>query len=325
MKVVRVYEPGGPEQLKYEDAEVASPATGEVLIRHTAIGLNLIDVYHRTAKEGQYAIPMPSVLGIDAVGVVAQVGDGVHSWSEGDRVGYLMSLGAYSERRVVKASQLIRIPAFVPDAKVAAGAMRGVTARYLLTRMYPVDRGSTLLVHGAAGGVGQLMTQWAKHLGARVIAAVASESEAAVAKDVGSDEVIVVGQADFALEVRRLTNGRGVDVAYDSVGKDTFLRSLDSIRPLGILVNYGQSSGPVPPFDPGILAQKGSIFFAKPTLATFNADPAVRQELADAFFAALKDGVIRMAEPRRIPLSEVAQAHRDLEARRLTGPTVLVP
>jgi NADPH2:quinone reductase len=325
MRVIRVYEPGGAEQLKYEEAEVPRPSEDEVRLRHTAIGINLIDVYHRTATSGQYAIARPAVLGIEATGVVEEVGSGVKAWAVGERVGYLMSLGAYSEQRVIKSSQLLRIPDHVPDVKAAAGMVRGITARYLLTRIYPVTAESSLLVYGAAGGVGQLMIQWAKHIGARVIAVVQSAGEVATAKAAGSDEVIVMDDRDFAPEVRRHTKGRGVDVAYDSVGKDTFLRSLDCIRPLGTLVNYGQSSGPVAPFDPGILAQKGSIFFSKPTLATFNADAKVRQELADDFFAALKDGVVNIPDPRLIPLSQAADAHRDLEARRLTGPTVLVP
>jgi NADPH2:quinone reductase len=325
MKVVRVYEPGGPEQLKYEDAELRRPLQGEVVVRHTAMGLNLIDVYHRTATSGQYAITRPAVLGIEAVGIVEEVGPAVDSFAVGDRVGYLLSLGAYSEQRVIKASELLRVPDFVPDAKAAAGMVRGVTAQYLLTRIYPVNSKSSLLVHGATGGVGQLMIQMAKHLGARVIAAVSSPADVAIAKSAGSDDVVVIGERDFAPEVRSLTGGRGVDVAYDSVGKDTFFQSLDSLRPLGMIVNYGQSSGPVPPIDPGILAQKGSVFLSKPTLATFNADAVARQELADAFFAALKSGVIDIPEPRRIPLADVAQAHRDLEARLLTGPTVLVP
>lgn len=325
MKVVRVYEPGGPEQLKYEEAEVPAPSDGEVLLRHTAIGINLIDVYHRTATAGQYAIARPAILGVEAAGVVETVGAGVEGVSEGDRVGYLMSLGAYAEKRVVKASQLIRIPEFVPNAKAAAGMVRGVTVRYLLSAIYPVTKGTAILVHSAAGGVGQLMIQWATHLGAHVIGAVMSDDEVPVAKAAGAADVVTIAGGDFAAEVRRLTAGRGVDVVYDSVGKDTFLQSLDCIRPVGMLVNYGQASGPVQPFDPGILAQKGSISFAKPTLATFNADPVVRQQLADAFFAALKEGVIRMAEPRMIRLADAAEAHRDLEARRLTGPTVLVP
>jgi len=325
MKVVRVYEPGGPEVLRHEDADLPRPSEDEVVVRHTAMGINLIDVYHRTATSGQYAIARPAILGIEAMGVVEEVGSAVQSVQAGNRVGYLMSLGAYCEQRVIKASQLLRIPDFVTDAKAAAGMVRGITAQYLLTRIYPVNSESSILVHGAAGGVGQLMIQWAKHLGARVVAAVSSSDDVAIAKAAGSDEVVVIGDRDFAPEVRRLTGGRGVDVAYDSVGKDTFFQSLDSIRPLGMIVNYGQASGPVPPIDPGILAQKGSIFLSKPTLATFNADPKVRQELADGFFCALRDGVISIPEPRRIPLADVAQAHRDLEARRLTGPTVLVP
>lgn len=325
MKVVRVYEPGGPEVLKYEDADAPRPQGDEVVVRHTVMGINLIDVYHRTATSGQYAIKRPAVLGVEAAGVVEEVGDSVQALKVGDRVGYLMSLGAYSEKRVIMASQLVRIPDFVPDVKVAAGLVRGITAQYLLTRIYAVKAGSSLLVHGAAGGVGQLLIQWAKHLGASVIAAVSSPAEVQIAKAAGSDEVIVIGQGDFAPEVKRITGGRGVDVAYDSVGKDTFFQSLDSLRPLGMMVNYGQASGPVPPIDPGILAAKGSVFLSKPTLATFNADQQVRQSLADGFFAALRDGVINIPDPRRIPLADVQQAHRDLEAKRLTGPTVLVP
>lgn len=325
VKVVRVYEPGGPEVLKYEDAEVANPKADEVRVRHTAMGINLIDVYHRTATSGQYAIARPAVLGIEATGVLEEVGAEVRGFAPGDRVGYLMSIGAYSEARVIKASQLVKMPEDVQDTQVAAGLVRGITAQYLLTRIYPVARGSTLLVHGASGGVGQLMIQWAKHLGATVIAAVPSDDDVAVARSAGSDHVVVLSSRGWAEQTREFTGGRGVDVAYDSVGKDTFLQSLDCVRPLGMIVNYGQASGPVPPFDIGLLAQKGSVFLAKPTLATFNADPKIRQELADGFFQALQQNIVRIPDPRQIRLADVAQAHRDLEARRLTGPTVLVP
>lgn len=325
VKAIRVHEAGGPEVLKYEDIELAQPANDEVVVRHTAIGLNLIDVYHRTSTSGQYAIPRPSVIGIEATGVVEEAGREAGQFKKGERVAYLMTLGAYAEKRLIKAANLLRIPESVPDAQVAAGLVRGITAQYLLTRIYPVAPGSTILVHGASGGVGQLMIQWAKHLGAKVISVVVNKGEVASAESAGSDHVLVLEDGDFSAEVKRLTGGRGVDVAYDSVGKDTFFQSLDSIRPLGTMVNYGQSSGPVPPVDISVLAAKGSIFLAKPTVATFNADPKARQELADGFFRALQDGVVKIPEPRKIALSDAALAHRDLEARRLTGPTVLVP
>lgn len=325
-RVVRVYEPGGPEVLKLEEVELAPPGEGEVLVRHTAIGVNLIDTYHRSATSGQYAIERPSVLGIEAAGVIENVGPAVTGFSVGDRVGYLMALGAYADKRLIRAAQLVKLPPFISDEQAAAGLVKGITAEYLLTRMYHVTQGSAILVHAAAGGVGQLLVQWAKSLGAQVIGTVGSSPKAALAKAAGCDAVLVLGeQPEIAPEVKRLTGGRGVDVVYDSIGKDTFLDSLNALRPVGTMVNFGQSSGAVPPLDLSILAQKGSVFLAKPTLATFVSDPAGRQQLADGLFAAVRAGTVRIEISRRARLEDAADVHRDLESRKTTGSIVLLP
>ncbi|MCY1254217.1 2-haloacrylate reductase [compost metagenome] len=325
VKAVRVHQPGGPEALRIDEVDLPLPAEGEVLLRHTAIGVNLIDIYHRTATSGQYAIARPAVLGVEAAGVIEDIGPTVTGFQKGDRVAYLMVLGAYAEKRIIKASQLVKLPEFISDEQAAAGMVKGITAQYLLTRIFPVRKYNAVLVHAAAGGVGQLLVQWAKHLGAQVIGTVGSHAKVPVATACGCDAVVVLGEQDLAAEVRRVTDGRGVDVAYDSVGKDTFYQSLDAIRPLGMMVSYGQSSGPVPPLEIGVLAQKGSIFLAKPTLATFTSSPETLQELADGLFAAVRDGFVKIEVSRRAPLSEVAQVHSDLEARRSTGAIVLLP
>lgn len=324
-KVVRVYEAGGPEVLRIEDVDLGAPGEGEVLLRQTAVGVNLIDVYHRTETTGQYAIARPAVLGVEGAGVIEAIGPGVSGLGVGDRAGYLSVLGAYAERRLMKAASLIRLPESITDAQAAAGLVKGITAEYLLTLTYPVGPNDTVLVHAAAGGVGQLMVQWAKHLGATVIGTVGSAAKAEIARGLGCDAVFVIGVGKLPDSVRAFTQGRGVDVVYDSLGKDSFLDSLSCIRPLGMMVNYGQASGPVPPFDIGLLAQKGSIYLAKPTLATFVADPARRQRLADGLFKAVADGVVDIAVARELPLDRVADAHRDLEARKTTGSTVLIP
>ncbi|SMH61924.1 quinone oxidoreductase family protein [Azospirillum agricola] len=330
VQAIRVHQPGGPEALVLEDVELPPPGPGQALVRHTAIGVNLIDTYHRSALTGQYAIPRPAVLGVEAAGVVEAVGPGVGTVRPGDRVAYWMLLGAYAQARLVPAERLVRLPDGVSDEVAAAAMVKGTTAQYLLHRVHPVKAGDALLVHAAAGGVGQFLCQWASSLGATVIGTVGSPEKLAVARAAGCEHVILSrGEdrdgEDFVARVRDVTGGRGVDVVYDSVGQDTFLRSLDCLRPFGLMVNYGQASGPVPPFDIGVLAQKGSLFLAKPTLATVTRTRADIEALADGLFAALEEGRVRVAISRRAPLVEAAAVHRDLEARRTTGSIVLLP
>lgn len=324
-KAIRVHAFGGPEILQMEEIELPALADDEVTIRHTAIGVNLIDTYHRFSKEGQYAIARPATLGVEGAGIVEAVGNAVSNVSVGDRVAYVMALGAYSERRHIKAAQLFRLPADVPEDVAAAGLLKGMTAFYLVKHVFLVQKGTTMLVHSAAGGVGQTLVQMARARGAYVIGTVGSPQKVDIARQRGCDEVLVLGSDDVVAKVREFTNGRGVDVVYDSVGQDTFDLSLNCIRPLGMMVLFGQSSGPVPPINVNLLAQKGSIFLAKPTLATFMANPALRSELADGFFSAIASGEIAVDISRRARLGAVAEVHRDLEARKTTGALILLP
>lgn len=322
---IRVHQPGGPEALVWEEVTVPPPGPGEALVRHTAIGVNLIDTYHRTALSGQYAIPRPAVLGVEGAGVVEAVGPGVTDVAPGDRVAYWMLLGAYAEQRIVPANRLVKLPDTVPDEVAAAAMVKGTTAQYLLHRVHPVKAGDTLLVHAAAGGVGQLLCQWAHALGATVIGTVGAPEKVAVAQGAGCDHVILYREEDFVARVRDITSGRGVDVVYDSVGQDTFMASLDCLKPFGLMVNFGQASGPVPPLDVSVLAQKGSIFLAKPTLATVTRSREDIETLAGGLFEALASGRVRVDIARRAPLTDAASVHRDLEARRTTGSIVLIP
>jgi NADPH2:quinone reductase len=324
-KAVRVHDFGGPEVLQIEQIELPALADDEVTIRHTAIGVNLIDTYHRFSKEGQYAIARPATLGVEGAGIVEKLGNGVSGVSVGDRVAYVMALGAYSERRNIKAAQLFRLPDNVPEDVAAAGLLKGMTTHYLVNHIFPVRKGTTMLVHSAAGGVGQTLVQMARARGAYVIGTVGSQQKVDVARQRGCDEVLVLGVDDVAAQVRKFTNGRGVDVVFDSVGQDTFDLSLNCIRPLGMMVLFGQSSGPVPPINVNLLAQKGSVFLAKPTLATFMANPALRSELAEGFFSAIGSGEITVDISRRARLDDAAGVHRDLEARKTTGALILVP
>lgn len=325
VKVVQTTGPGGIEVLNIASVTLNPPADGEVLLRQTAIGVNLIDLYHRTATEGQYAIAHPAVLGVEAAGAVEQIGPGVVDFSVGDRVAYCMVRGAYAQKRLIPASRLVRLPDFISDEQAAACLVKGITAYYLLHRIRAVGHGDTLLVHAAAGGVGQMLCQWAKHLGATVIGTVGSSDKAPIAQAAGCDHVVLHNQGDFAARVKELTAGRGVDAAYDSIGKDTFFRSLDCLRPLGLMVSYGQASGAVPPFDIGVLAQKGSVFLAKPTLATFVQDTAELRRLADGVFEAIRKGAIRVDIQHRANLDDVAAVHADLESRKPLGHMVIAP
>lgn len=321
---IRIHEHGGPEKLCWEPVEVGSPGPGEVRLQQTAVGLNFIDVYHRT---GIYPVPaLPQVLGLEGAGVVEAVGDGVEEFAPGDRVAYAgVPLGAYAESRLIPAHRLVRIPDGVDDQQAASLMLQGLTAQYLLRRTFRVKAGDTILLHAAAGGVGLIASQWAKHLGATVIGTVGSEAKAELARAHGCDHTILYRDEDFVTRTRELTDGRGVDVVYDSVGRDTFMDSLDCIRPLGMMVLFGQASGPVEPFDPAILAQKGSLFLSRPTIMTYTAQREDLLASATELFDVVASGAVRIKVRQTYPLREAAQAHRDLEARATTGSTVLLP
>ena len=318
---IRVHAIGGPEVLQWEAVDVPAPGPGEARVRHTAVGLNYIDIYLRT---GLYAAPLPFTPGFEAAGVVEAVGSGVTDLAVGDRVAYANGpLGAYAEARVMPADRLVKVPASIDDDTAAAMMLQGMTAQYLLHRTYRVQRGDTILVHAAAGGVGLILCQWAKHLGATVIGTVSSDEKAALARANGCDHPIVYTREDFQARVMEITDGRKVPVVYDSVGVDTFAKSLDCLAPLGMMVLYGQASGPVPPFELGTLAAKGSLFITRPTLFSYTAQRADLVETADSLFRVVADGVVKIAVNQRYALRDAASAQRDLEARKTTGSTVL--
>jgi NADPH:quinone reductase len=317
---IRFTKTGGPEVLEWQQVEVGKPGQGQVRLRHTAVGLNYIDTYQRS---GLYPMPLPSGLGSEAAGVIEEVGPGVSGLKAGDRVAYAGGpLGAYSEARVMPADRLVPIPDGISDQQAAAMMLKGMTAWYLIRRTYPVKRGDTILIHAAAGGVGLIVCQWAKYLGATVIGTVGDEEKAALAKANGCDHPINYRKDDFVAKVGEITSGKKLPVVYDSVGKDTFSKSLDCLAPLGLLALFGQSSGSVPPFDLGILAGKGSLFVTRPTLNTYT---ATRQDLLTAsseLFDVVKGGAVKLSINQTYPLSQAAQAHRDLQDRKTTGSTV---
>lgn len=324
-KAIRIHETGGPEVLRWEDVDLAEPKQGEIRIRHTAVGLNFIDVYFRT---GLYPTPpLPFVPGLEAAGVVDAVGSGVTELKVGDRVAYGQpgAMGAYSQERLIPVEKVVRIPDGIEDQTAAAMMLKGMTAQYLLRRSYPVKAGDTILVHAAAGGVGTIACQWAKHLGATVIGTVGTEAKAKLAADHGCDHPIIYTKEDFVARVRELTNGEGVPVVYDSVGKDTFIKSLDCLRPRGFMVLFGQSSGEVEPFKPGLLAQKGSLYVTRQTLATYTAKRADLVATANDLFEVVRAGTVKIEVNQTFPLADAADAHRALEGRKTTGSTVLVP
>jgi NADPH2:quinone reductase len=322
-KAIRIHQNGGPEVLQWEDVTLAAPAAGEVHLRHAAVGLNYIDVYHRT---GLYPLELPATPGLEAAGEVISVGEGVTEVQPGDRVAYCGGpVGAYATERLIPAHRLVKLPAEISDQQAAAMMLQGMTAQYLLRRTFKVKKGDTILFHAAAGGVGLIACQWAKHLGARVIGTVGSAAKAELARAYGCDEPILYQQEDFVARVRELTQGQGVAVVYDSVGRDTFLKSLDCLSPMGMLVSFGQSSGAVEAFNPGLLAAKGSLFLTRPTLMTY---AAKREDLlagAAELFSVVQSGAVRIEVKQQYRLAEAAQAHRDLEARRTTGSTILLP
>lgn len=322
-KAIRIHHTGGPEAMVFEEVAVPAPAAGEVLLRQSAVGVNFIDVYHRT---GLYPAPVPCVLGLEGAGTIEAIGAGVTDFTPGDRVAYASPpIGAYAEHRVIPAHRLVKLPDWMSETQAAGMMLKGMTAQYLLRRTTRVQPGDTILVHAAAGGVGQLLCQWANHLGATVIGTVGSPEKAALALANGCHHPILYRDTDFVAALREITQGAGVSVVYDSVGADTFDRSLDCLKPLGMMVSFGQSSGKVPPFDAGILAAKGSLFLTRPTLMTYTAARTDLVAMAAELFEVVKTGAVKVEISQTYPLAEAAQAHRDLEARRTTGSLVLLP
>ncbi|MEO5335429.1 MAG: quinone oxidoreductase [Magnetospirillum sp. WYHS-4] len=321
---IRLHAPGGPDALVWEEIPVGEPGPGEVLLRQTAVGLNYIDIYHRS---GLYPLPvLPAVLGMEGAGVVAALGPGVTALQVGQRVAYAsLPVGAYAETRLMPADRLVPLPNGIDDRRAAAMMLKGMTAQYLLRRTYPVQAGDAVLVHAAAGGVGLPLCQWAAHLGATVIGTVGSEAKAELAKAHGCHHTILYDREDVPARVREITDGEGVAVVYDSVGKATFMASLDSLRPLGMMVSFGNSSGPLEAFDPALLAQRGSLFFTRPSLLHYTAKADDLRSCAAELFEMVQSGKLRVEVNQTYALKDAAQAHRDLEARRTTGSTVLVP
>ncbi len=323
-RAIRIHEPGGPDVLRWEEVEVGEPGDGQVRLAQSAVGLNYIDVYQRT---GLYPLPeLPATLGLEAAGTVEAVGPGVEDLSPGDRVAYASPpVGAYAEARLMPADRVVKLPDGISDVQAAGMMLQGMTVHYLIRRTYRVKPGDTVLFHAAAGGVGLIACQWLKHLGATVIGTAGSEEKAALARAHGCDHTILYRMESVPERVRALTGGAGVPVVYDSVGKDTFEGSLDSLAPLGMLVSFGNASGPVPPFNPGVLSAKGSLYLTRPTLMTYTAKREDLVAAAEDLFSVVTSGAVKIEVNQTYPLAEAAQAHRDLEARKTTGSTVLLP
>jgi NADPH2:quinone reductase len=322
-KAIRFYEHGGPEVLRFEDFDPGKPAPNDAQLRHTAIGVNYIDVYDRT---GLYPVELPSGLGREAAGVITALGRKVRGFRVGDRVAYVNQRpGAYSELRNVAADRLVKVPKGISDEQAAALMLKGLTAHYLLRRTYRVASGDTILVHAAAGGVGLILCQWAKSLGAKVIGVVGSDAKAELARKHGCKLVLISGRDEIVPNVKKFTKGQGVAAVYDSVGKDTFIESLDSLRPLGTMVTYGNASGPPPAISPLELSKRGSLFLTRPTLFHYISTRDALDSAARELFAAVKKKSIKVLIGQTYPLADAAEAHRDLEARRTTGSTVLIP
>jgi len=320
---IRFYEPGGPEVMRWEDVPVGEPGPGQVRLRHEAVGLNFADTYFRT---GLYPVPLPSGMGVEAAGVVVAVGPDVTNVAVGDRVtytGFINTLGAYSTERLIPAAPLIRLPDAISCETAAAMTMRGLTSAYLLRRIHAFKAGDAILLHAAAGGVGLIVSQWAKLLGLTVIGTVSSEAKAVTARANGCDFTIDYTRENVAQRVRELTDGKGVNVVFDSVGKDTFEASLDSLARRGLMVCVGTASGPIPPFNPQLLAMKGSLYLTRPALADYIADPAEKAALAGELFEHVAAGRIRIEINQRYSLQDAAQAHHDLESRKTTGSSIL--
>ncbi len=321
---IQIHEHGGPDVLKWEEVSVPEPGAGEVRLKQTAVGLNYIDVYHRT---GLYPVPqLPCTIGLEAAAVVEAVGPEVADLKEGDRVAYASPpLGAYAQARVMPADRVVRLPNSIDDRQAAAMMLQGMTVEYLIRRTYPVKKGETVLFHAAAGGVGLIACQWLKALGATVIGTVGTDEKAELARAHGCDHPINYNSEDFVARVKEITEGKGVPVVYDGVGKATFEGSLDCLQPRGLLVLYGNASGPVDAFNTGVLSQKGSLYLTRPTLMTYTAARRELVESANALFQVVLDGKVKIEVNQTYPLKDAAQAHRDLEGRKTTGSTVLLP
>lgn len=323
MNAIVVHAYGGPEVLRFETAPARLPGPGEVLVDNRAVGVNYIDTYFRS---GVYKAPqLPFVLGNEAAGEIVAVGEGVGEFAPGDRVAYTSHLGAYARQTVVPAGQVVRLPGSIGFETAAGGLLKGLTAEYLLHRTFKVAPGDTILVHAAAGGVGQILTRWAKHLGATVIATAGSPEKVELVRANGADHVIDYTRENFVAAVRDVTGGKGVDAVYDGVGKATFPASLDALRPLGLFVSFGNASGVIEAFDILLLSQKGSLFATRPTLGTFTAVRETLLEQAERLFSAIDNGVVTIGVNARYPLEQAADAHRALESRKTTGATVLLP
>ena len=323
MKAIRISETGGPEVMKLTDVDVPKPGPGEVRVRQTAIGLNYIDTYHRS---GLYPVPLPSGIGLEGAGVVEELGPGVTSLKVGDRIAYgVGALGAYAEVRNLPANRITKLADGISDETAAGMMLKGMTVRYLLRATYKVQPGETILLHAAAGGVGLILSQWAKALGATVIGTVGSDEKVKTARDHGCDHVINYSTENTVARVREITGGKGVPVVYDGVGQSTFMTSLDCLQPRGLLVVFGNASGPVKAFDLGLLAARGSLYVTRPTLMTYTASDADLKETADDLVAMVASGKVKIPVNQRYALADAVQAHRDLESRKTTGTTILLP
>lgn len=317
---IRVHEFGGPRVLHWEQVEVGDPGPGQVRLRQEAAGLNFIDVYHRT---GLYQQPLPLVPGVEGAGVVETVGDGVSDLKVGDRVAYAGPLGGYAEERLIDADKLVKLPDDVSAEQASGMMLQGMTVQMLLRSVFPVEKGDTILIHAAAGGVGLIMCQWAKALGVTVIGTVGTEAKAQLAAEHGCDHPIIYSKQDFVAEVTKLTDGEMLPVVYDSVGRDTFMRSLDCLRPRGLMVSFGNASGPPDPIAPGLLGQKGSLYLTRPTLFTYTATRPQLEQSAKELFAVVRDGKVKIEVNQSFPLKDAAEAHRALEGRKTSGSTIL--
>jgi NADPH2:quinone reductase len=323
-KAVMIENTGGPEVLRWVDYDPGQPKAGEVLVRHEAVGLNFIDVYHRT---GLYPLPaLPAIPGMEGAGVVEGIGEGVSEFNKGDRVAYAgLPPGAYAEARIIPAHRLVKLPESISTQQAAAMMLQGMTARYLLHGCYRVKAGDRILIQAAAGGVGLIVCQWAKFLGATVIGTVGSPEKADLAANHGCDYPILYRDEDFVSRVKEITKDKGVDVVYDSVGQSTFMKSLDCLRPMGMMVSFGQSSGPIPPIDTGILAAKGSLFLTRPSLMVYTASRKDLLAHALDLFDVVEKGAVKIEVRQTYPLAEASRAHRELEDRKTTGSTLLIP
>jgi NADPH:quinone reductase len=323
IKAIRFEKTGGSDVLQYVDYDLPPPAKGQVQVRHTAIGVNFIDTYHRT---GLYVLPLPSGLGSEAAGVVAALGEGVTNYKIGERVGYCSgAIGSYAQANNVAAEKLVRLPDSISDEVAAAILLKGMTAQYLIRRIHPVKAGETIVFHAAAGGVGQIGCQWAKHLGATVIGSTTSPGKVELAKANGCAHVLNTHEAGWEKKVREITGGKGVPVVYDSIGKDTFLAGLDCLQPRGIMATYGNASGPVDPFPPSMLAAKGSLFVTRPILAHYTSTAQEVQDTADDLFKIVESGAVKIAINQRFALKDAAKAHDALTSKQTTGATILIP